>query len=291
MKKLKYLLMLFVLMIIVPTDVLGELASDNKHILMVEKMEIKNSKIVFEGYSFISHMDNWGVLPGTTRGNLETYLLVYSGDVKNSINSIEACENKSISKGQCAVIKADMVNRDMFYSRCTKAGCSMKQQIVDARGYNGKFDNTNNCNKESNGLDGDCLYTNVGFHADFFMDTLIDTFRINGFDFEKSGGIHFKILSKNIETGDFVLSTFNVRTEVCTVNGIKCKEGKNNAGVYSFVIPEFATKATMDATHSIAFLSSSTFANKNAFSSSGKYFKVNKEYNILSFVPKKEKVK
>ena len=286
MKKLKCLLMLFVLMIIVPTDVLGELASDNKHILTIEGININNSNITFEGYSFISHMDNWGI-DSSGYGNLKTYMIAYVRSRESDIFAVDSYGNQTLKdfstknigaceeKEYCYYKIADVVeNRSFFYSRCTDKGCDIYSTIKTDRRTRG-FINDNTCNGDrklynssgvlsSSKYDDECLYENVGFSVTVNMMSIVDKFSAGNFKIkygntgDRSDDIVFKILVVNTDTGDNIATSFNIHEDVCKVNNSKCNSQNITSASYNFNLSAFATEVYFDAVDSIPHTYNST---------------------------------
>lgn len=307
MRNITNLLIFFLFLIIVPVDVYGELSDNNKHILAIESLEVVNSKMTFKGYSFISHMDNWGKNENDDYGNLMTYLIVYTKDGEQASNNIDTC----IDGNQCEVVKTkidwgdhnDPIYGDMFYSRCTGGGCKQKEDIELNRRDKG-FINNDSCNdgnysgtydgKSYNVTDNECLYENVRFKVDVYIDTIVDTFIEEGFTFDylnnnnlEANYIYFKILSKNVESGDFVVSTFNILQSVCTVGGNGCvANAEHTTGYFSFYLPTFANNAVMDANVSIPFKDTTSWDRLP-----DKNFKSGATFNINEFIVRKQKNK
>lgn len=317
MKNLKYLLILLVLVIIVPTDVFG-LSSNNKHILTIEEARINNSTITFRGYSFISHMDNWGV-DSTGYGNIKTYVVAY---VRNKESEIFV--NKTVSDGyviktlnlatcegnsNCYYKVADVIeDRSFFYSRCTDDGCRLYDKIKTDRRTRG-FINNNSChlgdhdtiqlydkngNLSSSKYDNECLYENVGFSVTVDVQSVVDRFsegdfRFNyGVDGDAADDIVFKIVVVNTATGDNIASGFNIHQDVCFVNGSKCASNNVTSASYNYALSDFATSVYFDAGLSIP----TTYDSTKGFSNlPNYYFAKNYDYYLKSYYSRLDKSK
>ena len=311
MKKLKYLLMLFVLMIVVPTDVLGELASDNKHILTIEGININNSNITFDGYSFISHMDNWGI-DSSGYGNLKTYMIAYVRSRESDIFAVDSYGNQTLKdfstknigaceeKEYCYYKIADVVeNRSFFYSRCTDKGCDLYDEIKTDRKTRG-FINNNKCNDDRNlynssgtlsgsKYDDECLYENVGFRVTVNVQSVVEKFTKGDFKInygnvgDRSDDIVFKILVVNTDTGDNIATSFNVHENVCYVNGVKCNSKNITSASYNFSLSEFATSVYFDAVSSVPYILTITDKETSFDRLSGYHFKAGVDYSLKKY--------
>lgn len=276
MKKYIKLLLVFTLFLL-PNVVFADssFGGTNRHILTVERLNVVNSKITFEGYSFISHMDNLGIMADDgfkeINGNLQTYLIVYVGDWKdiygkNTEIDIDTCEKNS----NCYIKAATMVPRSFFYSRCTDAGCANYEKIKEhrQRKVNGKINgllNDTSCHSGENNydLDGDgnknedneCLYENVGFTVTVDISTIVDEFTDGEFYDSYAGtdghGIKFKIMAYNTTKKKGLASGFNIHSSACHINGNLCSGTDIKTASYEFDLNDFASTVYYDATQAI----------------------------------------
>lgn len=278
MKKYIKLLLVFTLFLL-PNVVFADssFGGTNRHILTVERLNVVNSKITFEGYSFISHMDNLGIMTDDgfekINGNLETYLIVYVGDWKdiygeNTEIDIATCEKNS----NCYIKAAKMVPRSFFYSRCTDAGCANYEKIKAhrQREVNGKINgllNDTSCHSGENNydLDGDgnknedneCLYENVGFTVTVDISTIVDEFTDGEFYDSYAGtdghGIKFKIMAYNTGKKKGLASGFNIHSSACHINGNLCSGTNIKTASYEFDLNAFASTVHYDAKEAIPY--------------------------------------
>ena len=118
MKKFKCLLFIMFFLLF-PNIVLAEF--EHNHIFSIENFTIApdGSWFTIEGYSYISHQDNWGIMSEGDKkgkGNLETYIVAYTGVWENEYTGTsEICKNGT----KCLSFKTVANNRDMWYARCT----------------------------------------------------------------------------------------------------------------------------------------------------------------------------
>ena len=290
MKNLKYLLMLFVLMIIVPIDVLGDNRddrTDNNHIVSVEDIYINGSDITVSGYAFISHMDNYGLLENV--GNIKSYVVAYNdnysiyGDGSDWFNShldIIPGETKATTKiackklDNCYVVDTDVVARDMWFSRCVES-CNKEQEILNKRKTS--LLNSSACRGSST----DCIYYNVGFRAKIELDVIISSFlgdrngETTRFESTKeyNNDIKFAVVTINVDTINHIknggtidrnyevkvlASYLPVNPYICNYrdsngNKVPCsaREEQMTSGLYSFSISELPSTVSMDASDAV----------------------------------------
>lgn len=306
MRKFSKLFIILILLMI-PNVVFGDVGNwvtngdlANNHILSIEKFAISDSVIGIEGYSFISHQDNYAfdsnvtglekiTKTGTNNSitpNLETYLIVYTGKWQDSYMKPDVCNNSN----NCYTKKVIPVARDMYYARCSDDGCTAgdKSAVYNKRRNSGLINN-NTCENDFNGIDGECIYQNVGFSVEVDLLEVID--KIGDTDISmKIASINSIRKSAGKSLSQYAKATgLNVHSSVCTVNGVECFVDSNgnaivNSGDYTFQFSDFAKKAKFDG----SFVMARKKENGVFSSLDYTYFQEELIYNILEVDPKQK---
>ena len=156
-----------------------------------------NSSLIFEGWSYVDHMDNWG------GKNLRTWIIAYTGTWNSAWDSA-IVSGTLANKGYYYATLATSTTKDLFFSRATNNGTVIEQdQInrVSATGYAWKNLGANKTTNaagtgESSGRNGvytidwclqlsgstvhfntdsRCLYYNVGFKVEVSTSEIANT--------------------------------------------------------------------------------------------------------------------
>lgn len=266
MKKFSKIFIILILMIL-PKSVF---ALENNHILSIEKFNIKGSEIEIGGYSYISHIDNWG------GKNLSTYIVVYTDDYSQNwgdSNWKTNCENSS----NCYVKQSNIKDRNMWYARCTDNGCrkvasgiTAYQDTKNKRNSVATF--TNDCNDNNV---NQCLYEDVGFDVKIDLATIASKF--SGVDDTYTSNINFKIISvaKTKENTYKVNSPLRVYLPICKVNGSTCSSNVTS-GDYTFRLTGLSDTVKYDAVMS-------RVRNNEGNAIDGVFFQEGLKYKVLNY--------
>lgn len=125
----------------------------------VTSFTIAGDDIEFRGWAFLDHMDNYGGI------NMNTYIAAYTGNWNNGWNSdITNCNNSK----NCYALKTDVVERDLYFLRCTNASCSVNNRdkvISELENMSRNARAYSDASCISNGIyaSSHCAYHNVGF--------------------------------------------------------------------------------------------------------------------------------
>lgn len=301
MMKLKKIFVILILLML-PNVVLAD-GGGHSHIFSIEKFEVSGdrSKITLEGYSFISHQDNYGILNSKpSEGNLETYIVAYTGSWSSSFTSHSTCT----SNANCYSKKMNAVSgRDFWYARCNGEGClsSTKTRALNERVDTKKFVLDSSCNDYGSDNSG-CLYSNVGFKGDIELNEIFEKF---GND--STVEIKFRIVSvikQNPSNKKYKLNDSYNAVEAASVDGVMTVD--SGLAVYGGVCKVGGSLCSVDASGNID-LSNEEFELKTyswsdtvmydaTFSKGRKgidaynftdsefgYFRENKEYKILEY--------
>lgn len=213
--------------------------ADHKHIYMVEGFKINGSIITLNGYSFISHQDNYGF--NGTIGNLKTYIVAYKGDWSDDYAYVDRCNDST----NCYSKKMTVVSRDMFYTRCLDNTESCNRSTYNAamrRATEDKLMNVLEGEAICNTQDNACLYYDVGFSGSIDLKVIFE-------ELGSGSEANFKIVStigKN-SIVRFRASDLSVYNGICKVGGNDC--GANIvSGDYKFSIGGFSKNVNFDAT-------------------------------------------
>lgn len=236
---------------------------DHEHILTVEKMTINNSDITFKGYSFISHMDNlgkteWGIDP-----NLQTYLVVYTGEFNDDyIDKAGNCNKNEcygyVDDRNYFIKKATMTERDFFYSRCSNDGCSQYENIKNHRidREEGLINDTS-CHNGISDWDGkknnECIYMDVGFSVTVDVENIVGIFTGGELVTNYTTDIKFAIVAYNTIIKEGLASGFNIHEKACYIGSKPCGDKYIKTARYEFELGDFATTVTYDATDAIPY--------------------------------------
>lgn len=287
-KKCIKFLLIFLLLLIPNVVFASNDSSDNRHIVSVNKMLIDGAKISVEGYAFISHQDNYG----GSDGNIKNFIVVYTGTPQNEKSwqedYINISNDKSsiecIQSGNCYVLTDDemkIVSNDLWWARCTGAGCIKQDEITAYRIDNG-FMNSSTCkdseyrvgNSTVFNYGSECIYYNIGFSAELQLDDIILSFlgnnngNIDDVNLFNSYGetIKFRIVTINKDVLEdsnkgevgIIDSSLNVHKSVCKYvnlegNPVSCGDGEqeNVSGLYTFKTAKMPNQVIMDANEAI----------------------------------------
>lgn len=226
MKKLIFKFIILLLFIFPSIYVFAD--SDQNHILVVENLEFDGEEMLIEGYSFISHRDNYGVKNGV--GNLNNYLVAYDANYdyilgeNNGIWTEDIIDNdgKCINGVPCFSKKLDWTSTvvDLFLGRCLgNEGCTEENrdrwEKVSSSSY--AF-NEGSCEVDSS--NSYCMYHNVGFSDRVNLKKIVsELFNKDSFDLS-DGKIKFKIVSiikNNNGTYKKNSSDVGIHSSLCSV--------------------------------------------------------------------------
>lgn len=269
-------------------------AMEQSHIYMVENLNFSNNDILtIDGYSFVSHRDNYG------GKNLNTYIVAYTGsrgttadwwDIfpsgSSSNTNINAMISTCNSNSNCYIVKADTVSRDFWWSRCTGSGCKY-ESVALTRASQGQFVNDTSCTSsvDSNGNNyggSHCVYYNVGFSAKLNLKSILEKFSDGNYRYDRT--INFAIVASISGGGKSVYSTnMGVYPAFCHVNGTgSCSNGAqiDSGGNYTVNVGNMSREAHYDA------IDSGGYNNSSATSYAAIFAHAN-NYNILNLDKKK----
>lgn len=131
----------------------------------ITSFNVTSDKISFEGWSFLTHMDNYG------GKNMRTYIIAQN---KNGSYQVEATYPNSSG------------NYDWYRTRCMNSACTEefrksaiekleKREIEDGKVKKGKVYENASCISAGNGFpDSHCTYHNLKFKADIDIDDMIN---------------------------------------------------------------------------------------------------------------------
>lgn len=258
---------LFLFPNVVGADVLNN--KKHEHILTVEKMTINDSQITFNGYSFISHMDNLGKYDEDIgEKNLQTYLIAYVGNWTDIYPGYDEDDpnmrivkdiNKCINSDKCLMFEANMgkYSRDFFYSRCTNEGCTEYEYIKNHRKASGLINNES-CydGEEAVGFgvtDNECIYKNVDFSITVDVENIVKEFSGGDLVTNYVEDIKFKILAYNNYINEGLVSGFNIHKKACYVGSNLCGSGTITTAWYDFELAPFATTIEYDAVDAYSY--------------------------------------
>lgn len=256
MKKLIFKFIILLLFIFPSIYVFAD--SDQNHILFVEDLEFDDEEMLIEGYSFISHRDNYGISPGVDGndvGNLRNYIVAYKKGqwFDNIINNNGECTN---DEAPCYSKRLDWRDVDLFLTRCSERnGCTPNNRDRYVAVFNGEnFEYSTKCS----GLPDNssyCMYHNVGFSGTINLKKVVnELFNKDGFD-SSDGAIKFKIVSiiKN-KDGSYkkIGSDLGIHSSLCSIesgtsNCTNAKELFLDNGLYKMKINGVSNKVYMDA--------------------------------------------
>ena len=186
MKKLvNYFVFLIVFLVCIPIRSVFA-AADYKISYDVTEFSITKEEIIFKGFSFLDHMDNYG------GRNMKTYIAAYSGGWNSQWNNINKCK----SSKHCYVVESTPSSSyDLYFIRCIGGACTEKNRAQRARNLkNGteKYElNTCNHSGSASGVyypDSHCAYHNVGFAVKFDFAKVKEKF--------SNSTVHFRIITK-----------------------------------------------------------------------------------------------
>ena len=321
MKKYIKLLVIFILILFPNVVLASNNPSDNIHIVAVEGMLINGAEISVEGYAFISHQDNYG----GSGGNIKNFFVVYTGspqnektwqeeyiNISNDKESIE-CKNSN----NCYIPKnIQVIERDLWWARCTNEGCSKQKEITEYRKNNG-FINSSTCNDNNYRVGknsafkygSECIYYNIGFKVNLKLDVIISSFlgdtngSVDKFEERKSYDetIKFRVVTINTdilkdrskgEVG-IVDSSLNVHKSVCEyVNSagtkVSCGDGEqeNISGLYTFKTGKMPNQVIMDANNAVPRMN----CDRVGKTSNDHCYRINKEFASVSYSDSKSQL-
>lgn len=188
MKKLvNYFVFLIVFLVCIPIRSVFA-AADYKISYDVTEFSITKEEIIFKGFSFLDHMDNYG------GRNMQTYIAAYSGGWNSQWNNINKCKGSD----RCYVVEStpsSYRSYDLYFIRCIGGACTEKNRAQRARNLkNGteKYElNTCNHSGSASGVyypDSHCAYHNVGFAVKFDFAKVKEKF--------SNSTVHFRIITK-----------------------------------------------------------------------------------------------
>ena len=161
MKKLvNYFVFLIVFLVCIPIRSVFA-AADYKISYDVTEFSITKEEIIFKGFSFLDHMDNYG------GRNMQTYIAAYSGGWNKQWNDINKCN----ASNHCYAVKSTTSSYkeyDLYFIRCIGDACTEQYRLQRARNLkNGteKYE-LNTCNEpgSASGVyykDSHCAYHEV----------------------------------------------------------------------------------------------------------------------------------
>ena len=317
MKKLHKFIFILILSLI-PNVVFAE-EDEQNHMFMIEKFQISGTSINMEGYSYMSHRDNYGI-GLDSYGNLKTYIIAYTGNWNNEYANYNNCTSTGIHKNKCYTIKTTTKARDFWAARCMDKSCDDENYVLKTRLREG-FLNTTACTSggsdKVNYLGGaHCLYYNVGFSTTINLQSIASRFG-NGAD-EYLGDIKFKIIpyisdKAQCANGEYIgnnqcqhklsggrttnvpatFSDLTLYEGYCKVGNKKC-EKTVTSGDYTFNISGLSNQVYFDA--SMVIPRDQNY-NQLKGGTIGGYFKastpndINSLYTVLDITEKKDLVK
>lgn len=241
MKKIFSFFILIFVFFAIPLNVDAALGKTyHNYIMNIEELKFTGTEMSLSGYSFISGMDNYGILDNSSGGNSKTFIAMYVGwslpaDANARWEEILANYLKYDKDGKnvlckdnnnCYIKEADRVVRDFWWSRCKGDGCKLQDEVETYR-KNTTFDEINDrkCTYSKNGVEYDsvCIYKNVGFEVEL---DLLDGFKsmfnreINNIDsinylnnFMSDKSIGFMLIT--LVGDEFIAREMDVPYDVC----------------------------------------------------------------------------
>ncbi|MDD5826690.1 MAG: hypothetical protein PUD25_02875 [Bacilli bacterium] len=149
--------------------------------------------IHFEGWSFLSHMDNYGGI------NMDTYIAAYTGSWDSRWRDQNTCND--IKNKKCYSVVTTPSAEDLYFIRCTDTACSdsFRAGIVDDLDNNKKTFAFSGCmggtyttkstTRSITKTGSHCTYHNVGFKVDMKISDILE--KLNNTE----NDIHFRIIT------------------------------------------------------------------------------------------------
>lgn len=245
----------------------------HNYIMNIEELKFTGTEMSLSGYSFISGMDNYGILDNSSGGNSKTFIAMYVGwslpaDANAKWEEVLANYLKYDKDGKtvlckdndnCYIKETDRVVRDFWWSRCKGDGCNLQNKVETYRKNNG-FDEINDrkCTYSENGVEYDsvCIYKNVGFEVELdLLDGFKSMFGTEIKDISSVNALNDRMADKSLGfmlitlVGDeFIAREMDVPYDVCkyfdSIQGkyVKCDRGtkfSSNGITYNIPSPNF----------------------------------------------------
>lgn len=145
--------------------------------------------IHFEGWSFLSHMDNYGGI------NMDTYIAAYTGRWQSKWHNQRVCNDSR----RCYSLKTDSSDGDLYFIRCTDTACSdsFRAGIVDDLENSKKTFAFSECmggkyttkSPRITRSGSHCAYHRVGFKKDMKISKILKYLN------NTENDIHFRIIT------------------------------------------------------------------------------------------------
>lgn len=259
--------------------------------------------IHFEGWSFLSHMDNYGGI------NMNTYIAAYTGSWDNRWRVQSTCNNSR----KCYSVKTTPSAEDLYFIRCTNTACSdsFRAGIVDDLENNKKTFAFSECTvgryttHSITKTGSHCAYHKVGFKKDMRISNILK--KLNNTE----NDIHFRIITiakggktrndinrgsvkvDDTDIGVIANSCSNIFNQTCTKNRKNYKTTYyQNSTVGNIQIKEKKERTItvngLDDTVIFTAVDASGSWDSSYTNRRGQFFNPGKKYKIDAVTPFKE---